>query len=110
MTARRLPVLEFDPATMPRTRADCLPVGRIAARFCPWTVCRHSLAAEGSTGESCVLDVLDREGSPPSLDAIGQFLGLVTRERVRQIEAQALRKLARKPGRVYSKLRSMGEP
>ena len=31
---------------MPRVRADCLPGGCNAARPCPWTCCRHNIAAE----------------------------------------------------------------
>lgn len=108
---RHLPVLppapELDPAAQPRTRADCLPGGRNAARPCRWLTCRHSLAADGSTGESCVLDVADQGGV--TLVEVGDLLG-VTRERARQIEAQALRKLAARPHKVYARLRAYAAP
>lgn len=119
MIARRLPVLseDLDPATMPRTRADCLPGGVNAARPCPYYGCRHHLGLEvnrdtghlrvaiypedlGSVPETCSLDVSDlaAQGDEVTLDEVGRLLGGVTRERVRQVEAQALRKLARRGG------------
>lgn len=89
-----LPVLpEPTPETMPATRADCLPGGRNERRPCPWSCCRWSLAAEGSPG-ACVLDAADKGGL--THDAVGKLLGGLTRERVRQIEAAALRKVAKR--------------
>lgn len=131
-TARhRLPVLPPGPPDdpelppRPRTRGDC--VG--GPRPCPWAACRFSLILEvhPSSGhlkvtidpeqlelapETCSLDVADRSaaGEEVTLDQVGRLLGGVTRERVRQIEASALRKLQRKPGRELAKLRSMAEP
>ncbi len=130
-TARHLPVLpdDFDPETdlpqRPRTRGDC--VG--GPRPCPWAGCRQHLGLEVNrdTGhlkvvldpeqlelvpETCSLDVADRaaQGDEVTLDEVGQLLGGLTRERVRQIEAAGLRKLQRKPGRELAKYRSMREP
>lgn len=94
MSASALPVLPEPTAeTQPRHRSDCLPGGRNEARPCPWSCCRHSLTPEGAVG-ACALDVADRGGL--THDAIGQLLGGITRERVRQIEAAALRKIAKR--------------
>ncbi len=73
----------------PRTRADC--VG-------PWAgirptpscgACRFRI--EG--GDTCALDVIDERGAL-TLEEVGEYFFL-TRERIRQIEAKALRKLRR---------------
>ena len=93
MSPPRLPVIS--PETQPKTRADCLEGGRNAARPCGWLTCRHSLAAEGSTGESCALDFVEQHPGGASLDAIGQVLG-VTRERMRQIESRILTKIGKR--------------
>lgn len=91
--------LEFE---RPRTRAEC----RDQPRPCPWVSCRHHLYLETTeTGsvvirfpgiephelsESCALDVADR--GPLGLDAVGEKLGGMHMERVRQVEAVALDK------------------
>lgn len=56
-------------------------------------VCRHALPVQPDGPERCVL-VLSNRG-PYTLEEIGQMMGL-TRERIRQIEQSALRKLARR--------------
>jgi hypothetical protein len=89
---RHLPVVSdpdsladtLDSASMPRHRADCLAGGRNAARPCKWLTCRANLLAEGSPTESCALDV------------IGRLLGNISRERARQLQDKALRKLERR--------------
>ena len=131
MPTARLPVLppglpvDPDLPPRPRTRGDCVR----GPRPCVFYSCRHHLGLEVNqdTGhlkvaidpddldmvpETCSLDVADRAaaGEVVTCDAIGQLLGGVTRERVRQVEAQALRKLQRKPGRELAKYRSMREP
>lgn len=62
--------------------------------------------------ETCSLDVADRaaQGDEVTLDEVGQLLGGLTRERVRQIESSGLRKLAKRPGRELARLRAYGEP
>lgn len=127
MPTARLPVLPPAPPDdprRPRTRGDCVGGPRPCIRYS----CRHHLGLEVNrdTGhlrlaidpeqlelapETCSLDVADRvaAGDEVTLDEVGQLIG-VSRERVRQVEAQALRKLQRKPGRELAKLRSMGAP
>lgn len=97
-------------------------------RPCSWTGCSYNLSVDVNrdTGhlkvvidpddldtapETCSLDVADRAaaGEEVTCDAVGQMLGGLSRERVRQIEASGLRKLQRKPGKVYAKLRSYRE-
>jgi len=56
-------------------------------------LCRHALPVQPDGTERCVL-VLSNRG-PYTLEEIGQMMGL-TRERIRQIEQSALRKLARR--------------
>lgn len=75
------------PAT-PATRADC-PT-RSADHPCPHLRCRHHLGIQPDT-TACALDYA--EGGPLSLDAIAEIMGGLTRERVRQIEAQALKRI-----------------
>lgn len=104
----------FDPtedtplfADRPRTRRDCAGL----PRPCPWITCRYHLWAEVAfvprrklyrwrndapapweMRQTCSLDVAEEGGS--TLEEVGNILGL-TRERVRQLEAQALAKLTR---------------
>lgn len=99
--SRSLPVLpEPTPETQPKTRADCLPGGKNSARPCGWLTCRANLLAEGGTGASCALDVVDQHPGGLVHDAVGQLLGGLTRERVRQLEAAALRKIGKRAGRA----------
>jgi len=84
----QLPVVQ----PMPPTRGGCAGI----PRPCPFTSCRYSLIPErrGTVDQgapSCSLDAAARAGM--TLEEIGRAFG-VTRERVRQIEAKALRKLA----------------
>lgn len=89
----------------PRTRAECA----LGPRPCPFVGCRWNLYLDvigtsiklnfpdlepGQMRESCALDVAARGGIPHG--DVGRLLNL-TRERVRQIEDNALRKLARRP-------------
>jgi hypothetical protein len=95
----------------PRTRGDCVD----GPRPCPWASCRHHLGIEvdekpqtdervckltvlqpdGWRGDTCALDVADRSrGSGRTLEEVADVWG-ITRERVRQIEAVAMRKLHR---------------
>ncbi len=90
----------------PATRGDCVD----GVRPCPYVGCKFNLYLDvtpngnitlnfprlepDEIGESCALDCAEDGGR--TLDAIAQDLA-VTRERVRQIEAKALRKLDRSP-------------
>lgn len=101
---RRLGALLYPPAAEPRpaTRADC----ESSPRPCPWVSCRHhlhldvdprgnlKLAPEGQPGDSCALDVAEQGGA--TLEEVGELLGGLTRERVRQIEQAALAKVRRR--------------
>jgi len=80
----------------PRTRGDC-PL----ERPCPHFRCRYHMFeawrlhvgwSASELTETCALDVADR--GPATLNEIAQMWG-ISRERVRQLEASALRKLAR---------------
>jgi hypothetical protein len=66
-------------------------------RPCPRWACRYHLFGEIKDGheteQSCALDIAD-EGEH-TLQEVGETLG-ITRERVRQIESRALRKLRRR--------------
>ena len=91
----------------PRYRGECVH----GPRPCPWAGCRYHMAIaeyhadngslrimaedplEMRATESCALDIAERGGI--TLEAVGELLG-VTRERVRQIEARALRKIVRR--------------
>ena len=100
----------------PKNRSECVS----GPRPCPFMGCRYHLALDvgpekrgvrtvvvpkglmtdpagvlSSMADTCALDVADR--GPQTLDAVGQVLG-VTRERIRQIEAKLVEKLARKRG------------
>lgn len=81
-TVLRLSVLRDE--RQPVTRGDC--VG--GQRPCPWDACRHHLLL----APSCALDVVDANPVGVTLEVVGDLLG-VTRERIRQIEEKALRKL-----------------
>ncbi len=107
---RRLPVVWEQTTEQPHpvTREDCEAGGELHVRPCPWVSCKHNLYLEvtpaGSLkllnpdilpeemdpAESCVLDLAEGE---TTLEEIGRMLGGVTRERIRQIEANGLRKL-----------------
>lgn len=86
-------------AVRPQVRGECVD----GVRPCPWASCRSHLFVEVATArtdttindladlkETCALDVADRGGS--TLEDVGDLLG-VSRERVRQIEANAFAKL-----------------
>lgn len=98
----------------PKTRGDCLPGGMNEQRPCPFVSCENHLYldCEGDERSSpgaiqlnfpnkevsdlrytCALDLADRGGA--TLDEVGRALD-VTRERIRQLETQALEKLARR--------------
>jgi hypothetical protein len=89
----------------PKTRAQCAGV----PRPCPYYCCRENLRskrrADGSVviypsdhPDSCALDVAE-SGEELSLEEVGERLGGLTRERVRQIELAAIAKLRKKmPG------------
>lgn len=95
----------------PKTRAECAGV----ERPCPFVSCEHHLYLDVSrrTGsiklnfpdievedmvESCTLDLAERDGL--TLEEVGVAMN-VTRERVRQIEAKALRRVNAEPLREY---------
>jgi hypothetical protein len=114
LPARRLPVAAQSErqsaplgaiAGRPVTRGDCID----GERPCPYVSCRYHLYLDvtksgavkltfpnlepDQMSESCALDVIDREGAV-ILARVGHCFG-VTRERVRQIETRAYRKLKR---------------
>jgi hypothetical protein len=113
---RTLPVVreeasEVDLYDRPQTRGDCLEGGINAQRPCPWAGCRHHLLTtiNPQTGSvtlifghddvtrlksTCALDVVDEHGGL-TLGEVGDLLGEVSRERIRQIEMLALRRALR---------------
>jgi len=89
-------------AQRPRTRGECVN----GPRPCPWVSCRHHLGLDidphgsikvrpdhelSELEHSCSLDVAD--AGDHVLEEVGELLGGVTRERARQIERAARRKL-----------------
>ena len=90
-------------ASRPQTRDEC----KDGHRPCPWVSCRHHLAleitpagvrlmlpenpAEWADLPTCALDVAERNSEGITLERVGEAIN-VTRERVRQIEARAMRK------------------
>ena len=74
---------------------------------CRRSTCRYSLLPEWSPkrfhrdreppadAETCALEVAEEHPDGLTLESVGALLGGMTRERVRQIEAQALRKVKR---------------
>ena len=91
----------------PKTRGDCVD----GPRPCAFVSCRHHLALDVTPAgsiveafpgmdvsempETCSLDVADRGGM--ILDQLGAIMGNLSRERIRQIETGATRKLKRLP-------------
>lgn len=75
----------------PKTRGDCLPGGLNEVRPCRHTWCKYHLV---STEASCTLDVADQ--GEHTLEEIAEIMGGLSRERIRQIEETALRKLRQK--------------
>lgn len=78
----------------PRTRADCAD----GPRPCSWVSCRHHLLSDAKREtrledlpDTCALDVAGR--GDHALAEVASFLGGLSRERIRQIEAAALQKL-----------------
>ncbi len=86
---RSLPLVQ----SFPKTRGECLEGGSNEARPCPWVRCRYQLDNQGK----CTLDEADTGGL--TLEEVGELIG-VTRERIRQIEHMALRKLRSRIGRL----------
>jgi len=87
----------------PKNRGECWH-GSNEERPCPWVRCRHHLAVKSigrkqihliaepeDMEHTCALDVA--ESGPKTLEEIGEYLGGLTRERVRQIQDVALEKL-----------------
>ena len=103
----------------PRTRGECPPF-----RPCPWVSCRYHLSIDiqkrrvvqvridpddwTEKTPTCALDVADAAATPRrgrgaydatmragmTLDEVGEVMGGISRERVRQVEEAALAKLA----------------
>ena len=122
---RHLPVVQLAPLPplpdRPVTRKDCLQGGINEERPCPWVSCKFHLAIDvkyddiagklrpsdrlsinfpgiedgdfSAMSETCALDVADRDGT--ILETLGDNLGDVTRERIRQIETSGLRRMKR---------------
>lgn len=78
---------------------------------CEFNRCCHNLDADGVgiralrsrdvTGDNCVLRLVDQENTR-TLEEIGAIMG-ITRERVRQIEANALRSAAKAAKHLYGR-------
>ena len=92
-------------ATRPRTRAECPTGGR-----CPFVSCKYHLYLDvnernGSIkinfdglepwhlSTPCALDVAERHREGLKLRVVGEYMGGLTKERIRQIEADALAKM-----------------
>lgn len=99
----------------PRTRGECATV----ARPCPWVGCRMNLFLDvieagtirqnrpGEPGDmapehSCALDVASR--GELTLEEIGDLFGGLSRERIRQIERDALRRFGLRGGARLAEL------
>lgn len=116
--ALRLPVIVDDGAAVrPRTRGEC----QDGERPCPWVSCAHHLlpglleegsgrvprsddavlAALETMPHTCALDVADEGGAV--LESVGEAFG-VTRERARQIEAKALKRVLRRVGHLHDEI------
>jgi hypothetical protein len=106
--AERATEIEAELAERPHRREDCAS----GPRPCPLVSCRHHLYLDVNpqTGtiklnfpelevwelvQSCALDVADQGGT--AIEKVGELMN-VTRERIRQIEAQALSKLTSSAG------------
>ena len=95
----------IDNSGRPVKRADCLE----GPRPCPHSRCRYHLQREIAEDklpeapiETCALDLADRGRN--TLEEIAPHMG-VSRERIRQMEAEALRKLRIRGGRILVELR-----
>lgn len=102
----------------PRQRGDC----RSGFRPCPWVSCKHHLYLDVGPGgvvkvnhphvpfdrlkATCALDVAER-GEGTTLEETGRLMN-ITRERVRQIEARALRALLETHGEATLRALLMG--
>lgn len=107
--------------TRPTTRGDCSGV----ARPCPWVGCKHNLYldVDSVTGAiklnfpdiepdemcptaSCALDIADHGGA--TLEEVGDAMNIV-RERIRQLEVNALAQVLRQNSEVLSDWRTPGQ-
>ena len=107
----RKPQMGVDMTRKPTTRGDC----KHGPRPCPWKSCRYHLGVtrlhgrncECACTETCALDVADR--GPHTLEEVGALWGL-TRERIRQMEVKALRKLRRRASWHWGWMRELAAP
>lgn len=102
---------------VPPTRGDC----KDGPRPCPFLRCKYHIAPELSkpdelvklmNGEHpcCVLDEIDkRNGDMRTLAEVGEVFG-ITRERVRQIESRAVKKLERRISEETLEVKEPGPP